>query len=122
MCHKSILDYAGGPYEAIYFSGSLMILPDPVQALNYVKGMLSESGKIYVTQTIETNRSPFVRLMKPLLKYFLTIDFGNVTYEDDVLGAFKATNLKVRMNKTICGTSMGDARSFRLFVLEPIVN
>lgn len=122
MRHKSILDYDGGPFDAIYFSGSLMILPNPVDALNHVKQMLKNSGKIYVTQTIETNRSQFLRLVKPLLKYVLTIDFGNVTYEDDLLDAFKATNLKVRTNKAICGTSMGDARSYRLFVLEPIVD
>ncbi|KAG4072749.1 hypothetical protein HA402_001861 [Bradysia odoriphaga] len=122
VCHKSILDYNGGPYDAIYFSGSLMILPDPVHALNHVKRMLSENGKIYVTQTIETNRSNVLRLMKPLLKYVLTIDFGNVTYEEDLLDAFKTTNLTVRLNKAICGTSIGDARSFRLFVLESIVS
>lgn len=122
VCHKSILDYNVGPYDAIYFSGSLMILPNPVHALNHVKQLLSESGKIYITQTIETKRSHFLRLVKPLFKYVLTIDFGNVTYEDDLLEAFKATKLKVRTNKAICGTSIENVRSYRLFVLEPIVD
>ncbi len=95
-----------------------MILPDPVHALNHAKRMLTKSGKIFVTQTIEMNRSYIVRMVKPLLKYILTIDFGNVTYEDDLLAAFKEANLKVQINKSICGTSIQDNRSFRLFVLE----
>lgn len=118
VCHKSILDYSGGPYDAIYFSASLMILPNPVHALNHVKKMLTENGKIFVTQTIETNRSFFIELAKPLLKYILTIDFGNVTYEDDLLAAFKEANLKVQLNQPISGTSIRDHRSFRLFVLK----
>lgn len=118
--HKSILDYHGGPYDAIYFSGSLMILPNRLQALNHVKNMLTPSGKIYVTQTIEKNRSYFIELMKPLLKHITTIDFGNVTYEKDLLTAFKEANLKVQINKPISGTSMGDSRSFRLFVLKSL--
>lgn len=120
VCHKSILDYSDGPYDAIYFSASLMILPNPVHALNHVKSMLSENGRIFVTQTIETNRSFLIELVKPLLKYIVTIDFGYVTYEDDLLAAFKEANLKVQINKPISGTSIGDTRSFRLFVLESI--
>lgn len=118
VCHKSILDYTGGLYDAIYFSASLMILPDPVNALNHVKNMLNENGRIFVTQTIETNRSFLVELVKPLLKYILTIDFGSVTYERDLLAAFKSANLKLQLNKPISGTSIHDSRSFRLFVLE----
>ena len=101
VCHKSILDYTGGPYDFIYFSASLMILPSPVDALKHVKNMLTENGRIFVTQTIETKRSFIVELVKPLLKYILTIDFGNVTYEDSLLAAFKEANLKVQINKPI---------------------
>lgn len=116
--HKSILEYDGGPYDAIYFSGSLMILPDPVQALNHVKGMLANGGKIFITQTIEKNRSKLLQMTKPLLKYILTIDFGSVTYEDDILAAFKRANLTIRIDKSISGSSSTDSRSFRMFVLE----
>lgn len=118
VSHQSILDYHGGPFDAIYFSASLMILPNPVQALNHVKNMLTANGKIYVTQTIQTNRSFLIECVKPLLKYISTIDFGSVTYEDDLLSAFKQANLTVQMNKAISGSSIRDARSFRLFVLE----
>lgn len=97
-----------------------MILPNPVDALNHVKSMLVPNGKIYITQTIETNRTLLVQLFKPLLKYISTIDFGNVTYEDDLLNAFKAANLEVQLNKPISRTTLSSARSFRLFVLKPI--
>ncbi|KAJ6630494.1 hypothetical protein Bhyg_16050 [Pseudolycoriella hygida] len=120
VCHKSIFDYVGGPYDVIYFSASLMILPNPVTALNHVKSILRENGKIFITQTIESNRSHFMELVKPLLKYVLTIDFGSVTYEDDLMATFKEANLKVHLNKTISGTSANDKRSYRLFVLERI--
>lgn len=116
--HQSILDYNGGPYDAVYFSGSLMILPDPVQALNRAKNMLTKNGKIFITQTIETYRSDFVQMVKPLLKYILTVDFGNVTYEDEILAAFEAAKLTMRLNKPISGSSIKDTRSYRMFVLE----
>jgi len=59
-----------------------------------------------------------IEFVKPLLKYILTIDFGNVTYEDELLIAFHRANLKVQLNKSISGTSITDARSYRLFVLS----
>lgn len=120
VSYKSILDYNGGPYDAIYFSGSLMILPNPVDALNHVKNMLGPNGKIYVTQTIETNRSPIIEFVKPLLRYICTIDFGNVTYEDNLLIAFEKAKLNVQINKPISNSSIRGSRSFRLFVLQSV--
>lgn len=116
--HASIYDYQGGPYDAVYFSSSLMIMPDPVAALKHTMAMLKPGGKVYVTQTIQTKRSKLVELGKPLLKFLTTIDFGNVTYEKDLLANFKKAGLTLVENVAISGSTMTSTRSFRIFVLE----
>ncbi|KAG6584775.1 uncharacterized protein IUM83_19856 [Phytophthora cinnamomi] len=119
--HASIYDFSGpGPYDAVYFSSSLMLMPDAVKALRHCVGMLKpESGRVYVTQTIQTSHSKLVELGKPLLKFLTTIDFGSVTYEEELLNTFKKAGLTVREHVPISGSSMTSTRSFRLFVLEP---
>ncbi len=80
---ESVYDHRGGPYDAVYFSASFMLLPDPPAALHQVASQLAAGGRIYFTQTFEHERSRLVEVAKPLLKLVTTIDFGQVTYEDD---------------------------------------
>lgn len=61
-----------------------MIMPEKSKALMHVKSLLKKNGKIYITQTIEKAPNLFMEKIKPLLKYFISIDFGSVTYEKDV--------------------------------------
>ncbi|KAL3662926.1 hypothetical protein V7S43_011873 [Phytophthora oleae] len=118
--HASIYDFRAGPYDAVYFSSSLMLMPDAVKALQHCVSMLKpKTGRIYVTQTIQTSRSKLVELGKPLLKFLTTIDFGTVTYEDDLLNTFKKAGLTLTEHVPISGSTMTSTRSFRLFVLEP---
>ncbi|KAG2523478.1 hypothetical protein BBO99_00007876 [Phytophthora kernoviae] len=117
--HASIYDYSGGPYDAVYFSSSLMLMPDAVQALQHCAKMLKPKGRVYVTQTIQTRHSKIVELGKPLLKFLTTIDFGTVTYEEDLLKTFKKAGLTLKEHVAISGSTMTSTRSFRLFVLEP---
>lgn len=84
---ESIDAHAGGPYDAIYFSGSFMLLPDPVATLRHVRSLLAPDGCVYFTQTFERRRSRAVERLKPMLRRLTTIDFGRVTYEAD----FRAT-------------------------------
>ncbi|HKH21525.1 MAG TPA: SAM-dependent methyltransferase, partial [Gammaproteobacteria bacterium] len=35
-CLASVYDHCGGPYNAVYFSASFMLLPDPVGAIKHV--------------------------------------------------------------------------------------
>lgn len=116
--HASVYDFAGGPYDAVYFSSSLMIMPDPVAALRHTAAMLKPGGKVFVTQTIQTKRSKLVEIGKPLLKFLTTIDFGSVTYEADLLRNFKKAGLTLVENTAISGSTMTSTRSFRIFVLE----
>ena len=78
---ESIYDHRGGPYDAAYFSGSFMLLPDPPLALRHVGSLLAAGGRMYFTQTFERHRSRTLEVVKPLLRLVTTIDFGQVTYE-----------------------------------------
>ena len=84
---ESVYDHRGGPYDAVYFSGSFMLLPDPAAAVRHVASLLTPNGRIYFTQTFEHERSRVVEVVKPLLRRLTTIDFGRVTYEADFLAA-----------------------------------
>lgn len=80
---ESVTDHRGGPYGAVYFSASFMLLPDPVAALQHVVSQLGEGGRVYFTQTFQDRRSPVLERLKPLLGKVTTIEFGRVTYEQD---------------------------------------
>jgi len=77
---ESIDAHAGGPYDAVYFSGSFMLLPDPVGTLRHLRTLTTRDALVYFTQTFEHRRSRAVELAKPLLRRVTTIDFGRVTY------------------------------------------
>ena len=76
--------YAGGPFDAIYFSGSFMIIPDKSRYLADVSAMLrsTEHSRVYFSQTLEHEGAvgSFMVWFKPLLKWLTTIDFGTVTF------------------------------------------
>lgn len=96
----SIHDFVGGPFDVIYFSGSFMIIPDKAKALRRCCGMLKDpaTGTICFTQTFE-KRGVVGRLMtvvKPLLKLLLTIDFGQVTYEDDFRAVLEQADVVIQ--------------------------
>ena len=92
---ESVYDHAGGPYEAAYFSGSFMLLPDPAGALRHVAKLLAPRAPVYFTQTFEHARSPLLERVKPLLRWVTTIDFGRVTYEAEFRNAVAAGGLPI---------------------------
>eukprot|EP00736_Rhodelphis_marinus_P008195 Rmarinus@m.17626 len=123
----SFYDYDGPKYDAVYFSGSLMIMPNPTGALRHAARLLKEGGRIFITQTFEKEPNPILDFVKPLLKYVTTIDFGHVTYEKDLFQSVEEAGLLVKENCVISGQSTvsssfssgwGTGRSFRLVCLE----
>jgi SAM-dependent methyltransferase len=80
---SSVYDHRGGPYAAVYFSASLMLLPDPVGAITHVAAQLDPDGRLFFTQTFHHARSRLVEKLKPMLRHVTSIHFGRVTYEDD---------------------------------------
>lgn len=84
----SVYDHRGGPYDAVYFSASLMLLPDPAAAVAHVAGQLAPGGQILATQTFQHGRSRLLDRVKPLIRLVTTIEFGRVTYEDEFRATF----------------------------------
>ena len=74
-----VLFSGAAKFDAVYFSGSLTLMPDPPSALQAAASMLTDKGRIYVTQTFQNKRSRITEIVKPLLRYITTIDFGVVT-------------------------------------------
>jgi ubiquinone/menaquinone biosynthesis C-methylase UbiE len=85
---ESVYDHAGGPYDAAYFSASLMLLPDPAEAIRRVVGLLSPGGTLYATQSFQLRRSRLAERGKPMIRHLTTIEFGRVTYEHDFRACF----------------------------------
>lgn len=112
----SVYDFTGGPYDAAYFSGSLMIMPDKPGALAHVASLLRPGGRIYVTQTIEKHPNKLLEIVKPILFHITTIDFGGVTYLPDLHKAVADANLHIVDSVELPGGS--SARAAHLFILE----
>lgn len=113
---QSVYDHQGGPYDAVYFAASFMLMPDPPAALEHVKTLMSDQGRIFFTQTFEERRSLLAERAKPLLKAVTTIDFGQVTYERDFLDVLDQGGLEI-----LELTTMGQRgrRTFRLAMTRP---
>jgi ubiquinone/menaquinone biosynthesis C-methylase UbiE len=98
---ESVYDHQGGPYDAVYFSASFMLLPDPEGALSHCVSLLKPDGRLYFTQTIQTRRSSVMEWFKPLLKRLSSIDFGRVTYEQDFKDQIQAAGLELEAFTTL---------------------
>jgi hypothetical protein len=79
-------------FNAVFFSGSFSLLPDPPRALNAVLPFLRQhGGQIYITQTYQRYTPPFLAYVKPLLRYITTIDFGKLIPEEEAATFFHKT-------------------------------
>lgn len=92
---ESVYDHQGGPYDAVYFSGSFMLLPEPEQALRHCCALLNPGGRMFFTQTIQKQPARWMEILKPMLKRVTSIDFGRVTYEDDFRAQIHAAGLEL---------------------------
>lgn len=92
---ESVYEHRGGPYDAVYFSASFMLLPDPEQALRHCCELLRPGGRIFFTQTIQERRSRWMETLKPLLRRVTTIDFGRVTYREDFEAQIRSARLEL---------------------------
>ncbi|MCX8050227.1 MAG: class I SAM-dependent methyltransferase [Methylohalobius sp.] len=116
---ESVYDHQGGPYDAVYFSGSFMLLPDPVGALAHVLSQLKPHGKVFFTQTFQERRSRLVEKIKPMLHKITTIHFGQVTYWEsfqDVLARAGAQVAEMVVLKQLRNAS------FRLIEAVPVLS
>jgi SAM-dependent methyltransferase len=93
--HASVYDHEAGPYDAVYFSASLMLLPDPVAAIVHVSRLLAPEGRVFATQTFYHRRSRVMEWGKPLIRHITTIEFGKVTYEPEFRETFAAAGAEI---------------------------
>lgn len=109
----SVYDHRGGPYDAVYFSASLMLLPDPVAAIVHVAEQLTPDGRLFSTQTFHHRRNGFLERLKPWIHRVTTIQFGRVTYEDEFRKTFADAGVELVELTTLA--ARGNS-SFRLAV------
>lgn len=98
---ESVYDHRGGPYDAVYFSGSFMLLPEPERALGHCRALLHPGGRIFFTQTIQKRPARWLEVLKPMLKRVTSIDFGRVTYEADFRAQIRAAGLELEEFTTL---------------------
>lgn len=98
---ESIYDFDQVGFDAAYFSASFMLMPDPEGALKHVLGLLEPHGVVFFTQTFQERRSLLAEKVKPMLRSLTTVDFGDVTYEEDFLEMVEGVGLKVTTNETL---------------------
>ncbi|MEA5445696.1 class I SAM-dependent methyltransferase [Gammaproteobacteria bacterium AB-CW1] len=113
---ESIYDHQGGPYDAVYFSASFMLLPDPEAALRHCLSLLKPNGRLYFTQTIQTRPSRLMEWLKPMLKRLTSIDFGRVTYESDFRKQMETAGLVLEEFSTL---SRRQSQAYCLAVAKP---
>eukprot|EP00985_Skeletonema_marinoi_P030559 scaffold32618_cov141-Skeletonema_marinoi.AAC.2 len=115
-------DSDGRFVDAVYFSGSFSLLPDPVKALHlvseFVKTKDGEKGSIFITQTYQRKTPFFLPYMKPLLKYATTIDFGQLVTEEDILRTFEESRLEVVQHEVIPGSVDNSLQAAYLSILR----
>ena len=124
VVHKSVYDLnkeTDGVFDAVYFSGSFSLLPDPIEAMNVIKPLTK--SKIYVTQTYQRRNAPLLGYIKPLLRYLTTIDFGRLTFESEALELFskrvpEKCNLKFVQHEVIAGSVDNSLQAAYLTILE----
>jgi hypothetical protein len=83
---ESIYDHkaaAGRLYDVAYFGASFMLMPDPVQCLKHVKKNLKVDGTMYFTQTFQEKKVWVVDILKPIMYWLTTVDFGKTTYPEE---------------------------------------
>lgn len=98
---ESIYEHRGGPYDAVYFSASLPLLPEPVAALKHATTLLRPDRQVFFTQTFHHRKSAFMEKLKPMLHRFTTMHFGRVTYEEDFRRVLEEAGLELEELETM---------------------
>ena len=113
---QSVYDFNEGDFDAIYFSASFMLLPDPDSAPRACQralrpkrsAVLHPDHRGVALEVDGEGKAPAQKLT--------SIDFGKVTYENDFLATMASGGVALIENTSLGGNK---ARSYRLFVGEP---
>ena len=105
-------------FDIILFSSSFMLMPDKDKALEICKKLLTPNGKIYFILTLFERRKKIVEKFKPLLKYILTIDFGEALTEKQFFEILDKNNVRVTYKERIQRKFFPCFKLFRYFLVE----
>ena len=108
-------------FDVILFSSSFMLMPDKDKALEIAKKLLKPDGKIYFILTLFERRKKLVEKFKPLLKYLLTIDFGEALTETQFFDYLQNNGIKVTYKERIQRKMFPCFRVFRYFLVEGVI-
>ncbi len=118
---KNFYDMEAKPeekFDVILFTSSFMLLPDKNQALRVAKKLLKPEGKMYFILTLFEKRKTLVEKFKPLLKYLLTVDFGEALTETQFLDILQNNGVKVTFKERVFRKYFPCFRVFRYFLIE----
>jgi hypothetical protein len=65
---------------------------------------LAPGGRVFATQTFQQRRSKLMERAKPMIRHVTTIDFGQVTYEDDFRAYMTAAGVELVELHTMSAT------------------
>ncbi|KAL4492944.1 hypothetical protein ABPG72_020723 [Tetrahymena utriculariae] len=108
-------------YDVIIFSSSFMLMPDRIKALEIAKNLLSDNGKIYFLMTLFQKKGIIQEMagkVKPYLKYLTSIDFGQITYENEFTNIMKENGMNISYMKRLTSNTNLFLNTFRFFVIE----
>ena len=109
-------------FDIILFSSSFMLMPDKRKTLEKARKLLKKGGKIYFILTLFEKKKKIVEKFKPMLKYLLTIDFGEALTEKIFFEILEKNELKVTYKERIHRNFFPCFRLFRYFLIEAEFN
>ena len=81
-------------FDVVYFGFSFMLMPDKPEALRKAAKLIKPNGKILLFLTLYDQPNKIVEFIKPKMKYFTSIDFGEAMYKTDMPKIFKDSGMK----------------------------
>ncbi len=123
VMYQSVFDFVPQKhdlYDFVLFGMSFMLLPEQGKILERAKTWIKPEGHIVFFQTMFKSRSTFLELIKPKLKYVTSIDFGQVTYEDEFFELLEHRNITVNEDRLL--QSKWFKGEYRMIVSQPQVN
>ncbi|HNY64802.1 MAG TPA: class I SAM-dependent methyltransferase [Deltaproteobacteria bacterium] len=102
--HAPVEEYSPpekGYFDYILFSMSFMLFTDQQLVLDRIKPWLKPHGEVVFFQTMFKDKSFFLEVIKPRLKYVTSIDFGRVTYEKDFADLLDRKDISITQDRML---------------------
>ena len=105
-------------FDLVFFGFSFMLMPDKVEALKIAQRMVTKDGKILMFLTLYTKRNRFVEWIKPKIKFFTSIDFGDTIYKDQLEKIVEDSGMVLKQFKMLGKEVNPLVRFFKIYMAE----